>query len=76
MIHQLPFMQIQKEGRAYILLLPMNAPFDEAHEAALEFAKEILDEKKMRQEAMEKAKLEQELANQKAEAQGVADVSN
>lgn len=68
MIHQLPFMQIQKEGRSYIILLPFNAPFEEAHDVMLEFAKEILEEKKVRHEIMEKAKLEEELKNQTAEA--------
>lgn len=68
MIHQLPFMQIQKEDRSYIVLLPFNAPFDEAHAVMLEFAQHVLDEKKIRQEAFEKAKLEEEVKNQTAEA--------
>jgi hypothetical protein len=77
MINQLPFMQIQKEGRSYILLLPFNAPFDEAHDVMLEFAKDILEEKRIRQEVFEKSKLEQELSNQRAEAsEGEKDVSN
>ncbi len=77
MINQLPFMQIRKEDRSYILLLPFNAPFDEAHDVMLEFAKDILEEKRVRQEILEKVKLEQELSNQKAEAtEGEPDVSN
>lgn len=69
MIHQLPFMQIQKQdGRAYIVLLPFNAPFEEAHEVMLEFAQQILEEKRIRQEMIDKEKLKEEIKNQTAEA--------
>lgn len=70
MINHIPFMQIQKEGRAYILLLPFNAPFDECHDVMLEFAKEVLEEKRIRAEQADKSKLDKELENQKAEAAG------
>jgi hypothetical protein len=69
-IQQLPFMQIVKEGRAYILLLPFNAPFDEAKQVLEEFSQDIDAEKAFRAEIMEKAKLEQEAANAKAEVAG------
>ena len=68
MIHQLPFMQIQKEGRSYILLLPFNAPFDEAHAVMSEFANEILEEQRIRKEAVDKVQAEQQ---QKAEEPAV-----
>lgn len=69
-IQQLPFMQIVKEGRAYILLLPFNAPFDEVHQVLGEFAQDVKAEQEFRAEIIEKAKLEQETANMKAEASG------
>lgn len=55
-INHIPFLQVQREGRAYILLLPFNAPFDEAHECVLELAGQVLEEKRVRDELMEKAK--------------------
>lgn len=61
-------MQIVKEGRAYILLLPFNAPFDEAHDVMLEFAQDVKTEQAFRNELMEKAKLEEEMKNQNSEA--------
>lgn len=67
-INQLPFMQIIKEGRAYILLLPFNAPFDEAQEVLKEFIVQVDEEKVFRAELIEKAKLEQEMKNQNAES--------
>jgi hypothetical protein len=71
-INQLPFMQIVKESRAYILLLPFNAPFDEAHDVMLEFAKDVRTEQEFRNGLIEKAKLDQEQQNAKAEASAEA----
>lgn len=67
-INQLPFMQIIKDGRAYILLLPFNAPFDEAQEVLKEFIVQVDEEKAFRADLIEKAKLEQEMKNQNAES--------
>lgn len=61
-------MQIQKEGRAYILLLPFNCYVDELKQVLQEFADNAQKEQKQRDEMAEKAKLEAEMHNQKAEA--------
>lgn len=60
--------QLEKNGRVYSLILPNDAPFDEAHQVCLEMAQGVLDIKKQREEALEKAKLDQEVANAKQEA--------
>lgn len=64
--------QIEKNGRVYSLFLPNEAPFEEANQVLLEMAKGILEIKKEREEALEKAKLEQEMNNAKAEAKYAA----
>lgn len=68
MINYLPFMQIQKESRSYIVLLPFNAPFEEVSAVMLEFSQKVLEEQKMRKEQAEKESLQKEMANQKSEA--------
>lgn len=68
-INYIACLQVQKNDRVYSLILPENAPFDEAHQVLLEMAQGVLDIKKEREEALEKAKLEQELANAKHEAE-------
>lgn len=70
MINYLPFMQIQKESRAYILLLPFNAPYDECHKVMGEFAEQVLADQKAKQEAVEQERLKKEVENQTAEAAG------
>lgn len=62
---------LQKEinNRVYSLILPENAPFEEANEICLEFAQGILHIKKEREEMIEKAKLEQEMNDAREEAQ-------
>jgi len=71
-IQNLPFMQIVKDGRAYILLLPFNSPFDEVFTVLDEFKVDVQAEKDFRAQIMEKARLEQEANNAKAEAQAEA----
>lgn len=70
MINYLPFMQIQKEDRSYILLLPFNAPYDECHKVMLEFAEQILADQKAKQEAADQERLKKEMVDQTAEAAG------
>ncbi len=69
-INYLPFMQILKEGRAYIMLLPFNCAFDEIQEVLKEFSENVEKEKAFRAEITEKAKLEAEMNNGRQEAAG------
>lgn len=72
MINYLPFMQIQKESRAYIVLLPFNAPYEECHQVLIELAQQVLDMQKQKQDEAEKERLTKEMENQKAEAEAQA----
>lgn len=56
-IQYLPLIQIQKENRPYTLLLPFNAPYQEAYDVCLELAQRILE---LQKEA-EELKLKQEM---------------
>lgn len=67
-INYIAAIQVQKNDRVYSLILPNDAPFEEAKTACLELALQIDEVKKQREEALEKAKLEKEVDNQKAEA--------
>lgn len=57
-INYLPFMQIVKEGRAYILLLPFNAPFEETQDALKEMIAGVDKEKAVRDDIRLKAEIE------------------
>lgn len=67
-INYLPFMQIVKDGRAYILLLPFNSEFDELKTVLGEFSQQVDQEKAWRDDLAAKAKLEQEAQNARQEA--------
>ena len=67
-IHHLPFMQIVKDGRAYILLLPFNSEFEECKAVLQEFDQQLEQERAFRLNMAEQAQLQQEAVNAKAEA--------
>lgn len=68
-INYIACLQRQREnGRVYSFILPDQAPFEESNQVLLEMAQEVLAIKKEREEAIEKAKLEQEISDSKEES--------
>lgn len=67
-VNYIACLQREKNNRVYSLILPNEAPFEEAHEILLLLAQDVLEIKKQREEMVEKAKLDQEVANAKQEA--------
>ena len=67
-INYVPFISVNKNNRVYTLLLPVDAPYKECNEVLLDMAQGILVIQKKAQEEADKLKLEQEIADAKAEA--------
>lgn len=59
---------VEKNGRAYALMLPYGAPYEDVYAVLAEFEKENRDKQKAAIEADEKRKLEQEMKDAVAEA--------
>ena len=59
---------IEKNNRVYMFCVPVNSPYEEANQVALEFAQGVLDLQKQALENAEKQKLEEEAKNAVQEA--------
>jgi len=62
-VEYIPFVELKKNNRQYVLMLPAYAPFDETIEICHEFAKNVAD----MQKAAQDEQLKQEMAAQAQE---------